>query len=108
MEKNIFEKIISREIPADIIYEDEISIAYRSTESFNSKVPRMVELFSGNIIQLLPTPSEPHIVSGESKSSSIRNSESATTPFVDEIIAIIAIEIARCRPSIVIGRTTKS
>ena len=29
MEKNIFEKIISKEIPADIIYEDEISIAFK-------------------------------------------------------------------------------
>ena len=29
MEKNIFEKIISREIPADIIYEYEISIAFK-------------------------------------------------------------------------------
>ena len=89
-------------------FEDEISIAYRSTESFNSKVPRMVELFSGTIIQLPPTPSEPHIVSGESKSSSIRNSESATAPFVKEMIANVAIETARCRPFIVIARTTRS
>ncbi len=89
-------------------FEDEISMAYRSTESFNSKVPRMVELFSGNIIQLAPIPSEPHIVSGASKSSSIRNSESATAPFVKEINANIAIEIARCWPFTVTARTTRS
>ena len=29
MEKNIFEKIISKELPADIVYEDDISIAFK-------------------------------------------------------------------------------
>ena len=29
MNKNIFEKIISKELPADIIYEDKISIAFK-------------------------------------------------------------------------------
>ena len=29
MEKNIFEKIIDREIPADIVYEDKVSIAFK-------------------------------------------------------------------------------
>jgi|TARA_B100000131_G_scaffold194085_1_gene186592 histidine triad (HIT) family protein len=29
LEKNIFEKIISKELPADIVYEDDISIAFK-------------------------------------------------------------------------------
>jgi histidine triad (HIT) family protein len=31
MSKNIFEKIIAREIPADIVYEDESVLAFRDT-----------------------------------------------------------------------------
>ena len=36
MEKNIFEKIIAREIPADIVFEDEAVLAFRDV---NPKAP---------------------------------------------------------------------
>ena len=39
MSKNIFEKIIAREIPADIVYEDEMVLAFRD---INPKAPTHV------------------------------------------------------------------
>ena len=39
MSKNIFEKIIAREIPADIVYEDEAVLAFRD---LNPKAPTHV------------------------------------------------------------------
>jgi histidine triad (HIT) family protein len=39
MSKNIFEKIIAREIPADIVYEDEAVLAFRD---INPKAPTHV------------------------------------------------------------------
>ncbi|MGD1087029.1 MAG: histidine triad nucleotide-binding protein [Verrucomicrobiota bacterium] len=39
MSKNIFEKIIAREIPADIVFEDEVVLAFRDV---NPKAPTHV------------------------------------------------------------------
>lgn len=50
MSKNIFEKIIAREIPADIVYEDESVLAFRD---INPKAPTHVLIVpKKNIVRL--------------------------------------------------------
>src|SRR5277367_6413352 len=47
MSKTLFEKIIAREIPADIIYEDELALAIRD---INPQAPTHVLIFPKKVI----------------------------------------------------------